>query len=109
MSVLGLQESRLGLALKTNTHLFLGTENVGIILLELPNTSKTVQRSRCFVSVQDTEIRNSHRKLSVASFTVAKEKEVTRAVHGLKTPFPLFNVKLEHVVLVMSPVARCLP
>jgi hypothetical protein len=34
---------------------------------------------------------------------------MARAVHGLKSPFSLLHVKLEHVILVMRPMTRRLP
>lgn len=91
------------------THLVLGTEDVGVILLELANTGETAQGSRCLVSVQDTEIRDSQRKFSVTSLAVAEEHKVTGAVHRLKSPLPLLDIKLEHVILVVGPVTRRLP
>jgi hypothetical protein len=34
---------------------------------------------------------------------------VTRAVHRLESPFSLFNIKFEHVILVVSPMTGGLP
>lgn len=82
---------------------------MSVILLELANTGETAQGSGRLISVQDTKVRDSQGKLSVTSLTVAEEHKVTGAVHRLESPLPLLNVKLEHVILVVGPVARRLP
>ena len=85
------------------------TKDVRVILLEFPDPSETAQRTGCFISMQHSEIRNSQRKLPVAPISIAKEDAVTRAVHRLERPLALFNVELEHVILVVIPVTRSLP
>lgn len=90
-------------------HLILGTEDVGIVLLELPHTGQSAQCTGCFITVQNTKVRNSQGEFSVTPLAVAEEHEMSRAVHGLKSPFSLLYVKLEHIILVMRPVTRCLP
>lgn len=92
-----------------NPYLVLSTENVGIILLELADTGKSAESAGGLVTVQDTKIRDSQRKLTITTVTVTKEHEVTRAVHGLQRPLSLLDVQLEHVVLVVRPVAGSLP
>jgi hypothetical protein len=83
---------------------------VGIVLLEFPNSGKTRKRARGFVAMQNAEIGNTHRQLTVTTFTVAKENKVTRAVHRLQGPLGLvIRLNPEHIVLVMSPVTRGLP
>jgi hypothetical protein len=59
--------------------------------------------------VQNTKVRNSQGEFSVTPLAVAEEDEMARAVHGLKCPFSLLHVKLEHIILVVRPVTRCLP
>lgn len=87
----------------------MGTENVGIILLKFSDSGQAMKRPRRFITMQNAEVCNTHRQLTVTTFTVAKENKVTRAVHRLESPFTLLDLQLEHVVLVVSPVTRGLP
>jgi hypothetical protein len=59
--------------------------------------------------VQNAKVSNAHGKFAVTTLTVPKENEVTRAVHRFESPLALLDIKLEHIILVMSPVARGFP
>jgi hypothetical protein len=89
--------------------LVLGTENVGVVLLEATDSGKTSEGTRSLVTVKNTEIGNSHGQFSVTTLTVREEQTMTRAVHRLQGPLILLNLEGEHVVLVMLPVTRLLP
>lgn len=80
-----------------------------VVLLELSHTRKTTQSTGSLVSVQNSEVGDTHGKFPVTTLTVAKENKVTRAVHRLESPLTLLDIKLEHIVLVVSPVARSFP
>lgn len=82
---------------------------MGVVLLELPHSRQSAQRSGGLIPVQNTEISNPQGKLTVAPLAMAKENKVPGAVHGLERPLLLFNLELEHVVTVVLPVARGLP
>lgn len=91
------------------TYLVNGAENVSIVLLETTNTSKTRQSSRELIAVQNTEIGHTPRQVSVVYVLVGKDLAVARAVHGLEAKLFLLNLKQEHAVGVVIPVARRLP
>ena len=59
--------------------------------------------------MDDTEFRHADRQFFVATVSTIKDQAVARTVHRLEAPFFLLNVKREHVVLVVLPVARCFP
>jgi hypothetical protein len=59
--------------------------------------------------VQDAKVGKAHGKFTVTTLAVSKENKVARAVHGLKGPIPLLDIKLEHIILVVSPVTGSLP
>ena len=40
---------------------------------------------------------------------MAKQHEVTRAVHWFECPLSLLDIEFEHIILVVSPVTRRLP
>jgi len=89
--------------------LVLGTENVGVVLLETTDSGKTSEGTRSLITVENTKVGNSHGQLSVTTLTVREKETVTRAVHGLQGPLILLNLEGEHIVLVMLPVTRLLP
>ena len=97
------------MGVELDSYLILSTENVSIVLLELTDTSKTTQSTRSFITVQNTKVCDSQRKLSVTALPVSEEHKVSRAVHRLESPLPLLNIELEHVVLIVGPVTGCLP
>lgn len=59
--------------------------------------------------MQNPEISNAHRQLTVTAVTVTKEDKVTGAVHGLESPLALLHFQPEHIILVMRPVAASFP
>lgn len=80
-----------------------------IILLKFSTACQTTQGTRSLISVQNTEVCNTHRKLTVTTFTVAEQNEVPRAVHGLQSPLALLDIQLEHIILVVGPVSGGFP
>lgn len=93
----------------TTTYLVLGAENVGVVLLELPDTGQAAQGTRGLVTVQNTKVGNAHGQLTVTTITVAEQDKVSRAVHGLQSPVPLLNVQFEHIIRIVLPVTGLLP
>jgi hypothetical protein len=89
--------------------LVLGTENVSIILLKFSTSRQTAQGTGGLVTVQNTKVCNSHGQLAVTTLTVTEQDEMSRAVHGLKTPLTLLNIQLEHILTVVFPMAGGLP
>lgn len=62
-----------------------GAENMSIILTESSNSGETWESTRDFISVEDTEVRESEWQLSVWSDGWIEHQTVTWAVHGLHT------------------------
>ena len=82
---------------------------MGIILLELPDSSQSTQRPGSFIPMQNTKVRDPHWKLAVAPIPMAKENKVGRAVHWLQGKLLFVDDELKHVVPIMLPVTRPLP
>lgn len=82
---------------------------MSVILLELAHTGQTAESTRGLVTVQNTEVGNSHGQLAVTTLAVTEQDEMCRAVHGLESPLALLNIQLEHIVLIVIPVTRLLP
>jgi hypothetical protein len=80
-----------------------------IILDESPDSGQTTQGSACLVSVQDTKLGETERKLFVTPFSGVENESVTGTVHWLDGELLLIDLKLEHVFRVVLPVARGLP
>ena len=91
------------------THLIIGTEDMGIVLLEPPDSGQTSQSTGELITVEDAKVRNSPWQLTVTSLPVTKQETVTRAVHGLQPVCILFNIKCKHILLVVLPMSRSLP
>lgn len=93
----------------TTTYLVLSTENVGVVLLELPYTGQAAQGTRGLIAVQNTKVGDAHGQLTVTTITVAEQNKVTRAVHGLQSPLALLDVQFEHIIRIVLPVTGLLP
>lgn len=55
--------------------------------------------------MDDTKFRHADRQLLVTSVTRIEDHAVPGTIHRLEGPFLLFDVKDEHVVFVVLPVA----
>lgn len=95
--------------LESITHLFFGTKDMCIILLEPPHSGQTGKGTRKFITVDDSEIGNPPWELSVASLAVSKKQAVPWAVHRLESIFILLYFKSEHVFLVVLPMSTGFP
>jgi hypothetical protein len=84
-------------------------DQMTIILSELSYSSQATESTRSLVSVQGTEVGETHGKFTVTTLTVVENEEVGRAVHGLEGPLALLDIKLKHIVLVVLPVTGSLP
>lgn len=84
-------------------------EHMGIVLHEPPHTSQAGERTRGFVSMNDTELGHSDRQLLVTTIPRVEDDTVAGAVHGFESPFFLLDIESEHVLPVVLPVARSLP
>ena len=93
----------------SNTYLLLGTEDVAIILLEATDTSETIESTRELITVEDTKVRETERKVSVGTASVLEHEAVTGAVHGLETVLGIITVEEEHIVSVVVSMTRDLP
>lgn len=91
------------------THLSRGAENVGIILLEAPDTGESMEGTGVLVAVQRSKVREANRQLPIRPFLVRKHYAVRRTVHGLEAKVRLFHVDKEHVLLVMVGVSTGAP
>ena len=80
-----------------------------IILHKSPNACETRQSTTGFVPVYNTKLCHANRELLVAAISRAEDEAVAGTVHGFERPFLLLDVQREHAVLVILPVARCLP
>jgi hypothetical protein len=80
-----------------------------IVLDKSPDSGQTTQGSACLVSVQDTKLGETERKLFVTPFSGVENESVTGTVHWLDSKFLLIDLELEHVFRVVLPVARGLP
>ncbi len=59
--------------------------------------------------MKDTEFGHSNREFFVAAIPRIKDKTVPWAVHGFQPPFLLLDVKGEHIVFVVLPMAGGFP
>jgi len=89
-------------------------EDMGIILNETTNTSKTMESTRKLITVENTKLCKTKRKLTITACTVLEHQAVAGAVHGFKSPHAIgiiiaSNLEGEHVLLVVLPVAADLP
>src|SRR6266550_4368432 len=84
-------------------------EYMRIILNKSPHASEARKRSASFISMDDTKLSHSDRKLFITSVPRVKDKAVSRTIHGLERPFLFFDVKNKHVILIILPVARRFP
>lgn len=82
---------------------------MGIVLDEPPDPRQTCQRPRRLITVDDAEFSHTDRKLLVAAVSRVKDQTMAGTVHWLERPFFLFNIKKEHVILVVLPMTRGLP
>jgi len=58
-----------------------GTEDMGVILLEASNSDKTAQSARDFVSVKDTEVSVSQRKITITVDALFEHDAMSGTVH----------------------------
>src|SRR5439155_26930002 len=88
--------------------LLLGTEDVGIVLRDVPDAEQAVERASELVAMKRRRLRVSDRQLAVAAQPVAEEEHVTGAVHRLQGELLLVLLALdeEHVLPVVLVVAR---
>ena len=80
-----------------------------VVLNEPPHAREARERTRCLVSVNDTELSHTDRQLLVATITGVEDEAVSRAVHRLECPCLLLDIEGKHVILVVRPVTGGLP
>lgn len=86
-----------------------GAENMGIVLLESSDSSKSGQGTRELISVEDTKVGHPPREILVGNIGVGKDLAVAGTVHRLQSITLLLHIEGEHVLLVVSPVTGRLP
>lgn len=82
---------------------------MGVILLETTDTSQARESSREFVTMKNTKISETNRKLTVTSFLVAKHQTMAGTIHRLQGKLFLVNLETKHVFLVLLSVAGLIP
>lgn len=80
-----------------------------VVLYESSDTSQPSQSTRCFITVNDTEFSHTDWEFFITTIPRIEDQAMPRAVHRLECPFFLFDVKDEHVVFVVLPMAGSLP
>ena len=80
-----------------------------IILHKASHTRHPRQRPGRLVTMDDAELSHPNGKLLVASVSRIEDQAVSWAIHGFESPFFFLNVQQEHVILIVLPMAGCLP
>ena len=88
-------------------HLLLGAEDVRVVLGDVADAQKAVQRAGELVPVQGRALGVADRKVSVAAQLRAEQEHVPRAVHRLQRRMRLIALAgdEEHVLAELLPVA----
>src|ERR1019366_4484148 len=90
--------------------LLFGHEDVGVVLLELADTQKSVQGPRSLEAMERVQLQVAQGELAVAVPAQVVDDVGVGAVHGLDAIGGLFvDRNDEHVLPVVVPVARRLP
>ena len=84
-------------------------EDVSIILLEATNPCETGKSARELVPVQDAEVSEPYRQLTIRVRLVLEDHAVTRTVHGLEALHLVVRLQEVEVLLVVLVVATRLP
>ena len=88
--------------------LLLGHKEVGIVLRELAHAEQAVEGAREFVAVQDLAFGYAQRKVAIAVLARLEEEHRVGAVHRLDAEDLALRLHLEHVLVVVLPVAGSL-
>lgn len=59
--------------------------------------------------MDNTELGHADGQFLVAPISAVEDQTMPRTIHGLETPFLLFDVQDEHIVFVVLPVAGGFP
>ena len=95
--------------------LVLGAEDMRVVLGEAAHPHEAVQRAMRLVAVAGAELGKTQRQVAVALDALVEDLHVAGAVHGLERVHPLLvrvllvDLRDEHVLAVLVPVARGLP
>mmetsp|Transcript_36730 Transcript_36730/g.118502 ORF Transcript_36730/g.118502 Transcript_36730/m.118502 type:complete len:471 (-) Transcript_36730:417-1829(-) len=84
-------------------------EDVPVVLLEAAHAREAGERARELVAVQHAEVGHAEGQLAVGALAVLEHEAVARAVHRLEREGLPLAVEHEHVLRVLSRVARGLP
>ena len=76
-----------------------------VVLNEPPHAREARERTRCLVSVNDTELSHTDGELLVRPVAGVEDETVTRAVHRLERPFLFLDVEYKHIFPVVLPVS----
>jgi hypothetical protein len=82
---------------------------MSIILTESADTSKSIQGTRKFISVEYSEVSHSDGQFFVGADLVIKHEAMSRAVHRFHSESLLLNLEKEEVLLVFGVMTRSLP
>mmetsp|Transcript_24387 Transcript_24387/g.77250 ORF Transcript_24387/g.77250 Transcript_24387/m.77250 type:complete len:588 (-) Transcript_24387:95-1858(-) len=84
-------------------------KDVRVVLLEAAHAREAGERARELVAVQHAEVGHAEGQLAVGALAVLEHEAVARAVHRLEREGLPLAVEHEHVLRVLSRVARGLP
>ena len=84
-------------------------EDMGIILCEAAYTHKTVKLTGFLMTVNDTKLAHTERKVTVGTRLGSINKNAARAVHRFDRVIFAVDHSCIHVVLIVIPVTGCLP
>jgi hypothetical protein len=96
-------------ALHLGLDLRLGAEHVPIVLRELPQPQQAVQRAARLVAVDDAELAQADRQLTVRGRAAAHDLDVPRTAHGLHPGVARIVLDTEHAGREVLPVAARFP
>ena len=94
-----------GNALDLVTDLLRRHKDMSIILSKAAHTHQAVKLTGFFVTVNQSKLSHSQRKISVGTWFRFVYKNTSRAVHWLNGKISLVNYSCIHIFFVMIPVA----
>ncbi len=89
--------------------LVVAAEDVAVVLRQLADAEHARQNAGALLAEQDRVVGEANGQLAVRVRPGLVDQDLFRAVHRLQARHVVVVVEDEHVVLVVVPVARCLP
>ncbi len=82
---------------------------MAVILGQLTHAEHACEHASALLAEEHRVIREADRELAVRARPGLVDEDLFRTVHRLQARHVVVVVEHEHVVLVVAPVARCLP